>query len=434
MKCQYACRSQEHVASRRQFLRGVASSTAAVGAVGISGAGLGGLLTGNPLMADQLKGKQKRILTVFLHGGVSQLESWDPKPGTDTGGPFRAIPTSVPGIHISELLPYTAKQMHHLSLIRSLDTKNDDHAKGQEEMTTGHKWIPGTDYPHLGAVAAKSLTPADFSLPGHILIQGAGAAGRAAYLGPKYNSVVMNNGQPPQFTERPASLTPEADLRRNQLRTRFNDRFAGKRRTADTDAYTFSYNQAQDLLARREVFDLQRESETDRQRYGTSEFGNHCLMARRLLEHDVPFVQINHSNYDTHHENFDFHIEQLGEFDQPFAMLVDDLHQRGLLQDTLVCVMSEFGRTPRVNTRYGRDHWGKAWSIAMGGCGIQPGAVIGATNANGTEVTDRVVDHGHVFHTILQAVGVDSSGEFDIAGRKYPIGDPAKGPIGELLA
>ena len=96
--------------------------------------------------------------------------------------------------------------------------------------------------------------------------------------------------------------------------------------------------------------------------------------------------------------------------------------------------MSEFGRTPRVNTRYGRDHWGKAWSIAMGGCGIQPGAVIGATNANGTEVTDRVVDHGHVFHTILQAVGVDSSGEFDIAGRKYPIGDPAKGPIGELLA
>ncbi len=182
------------------------------------------------------------------------------------------------------------------------------------------------------------------------------------------------------------------------------------------------------------MFDLQRESEADRQRYGTSEFGNHCLMARRLLEHDVPFVQINHSNYDTHHENFDFHIEQLGEFDQPFAMLVDDLHQRGLLQDTLVCVMSEFGRTPRVNTRYGRDHWGKAWSIAMGGCGIQPGAVIGATNANGTEVTDRVVDHGHVFHTILQAVGVDSSGEFDIAGRKYPIGDPAKGPIGELLA
>ena len=427
MKCQYACGSTEHVTNRRRFIGGIAS-----GAAGLS---LGGLLTGNPAIAEQLKGKQKRILNVFLHGGVSQLESWDPKPGTDTGGPFRAIPTSVPGIHISELLPYTAKQMHHLAIVRSLDTKNNDHARGQEEMTTGHKQIPGTDYPHLGAIAAKMLTPERFPLPGHILIRGAGSgSGKAAYLGPKYASVVMNDGKPPQFTERPAALSVESDLRRNQLRASFNDRFAGRRRTADTDAYTFSYDQAQDLLSQRKVFELERESEADRERYGTSEFGQHCLMARRLLEHGVPFVQVNHSNYDTHHENFDFHIEQLGEFDKPFAMLVEDLHQRGLLDDTLICVMSEFGRTPKINARYGRDHWGKSWSVALGGCGIQRGAVIGATSENGTEVVDRVVDHGHVFHTILQAVGIDSTGEFNIAGRKYPVADPAKGSIGELLA
>ncbi len=427
MKCQYACGSPEHVTNRRRFIGGIAS-----GAAGLS---LGGLLTGNPAIAEQLKGKQKRILNVFLHGGVSQLESWDPKPGTDTGGPFRAIPTSVPGIHISELLPYTAKQMHHLAIVRSLDTKNNDHARGQEEMTTGHKQIPGTDYPHLGAIAAKMLTPERFPLPGHILIRGAGSgSGKAAYLGPKYASVVMNDGKPPQFTERPAALSVESDLRRNQLRARFNDRFADRRRTADTDAYTFSYDQAQDLLSQRKVFELERESAADRERYGASEFGQHCLMARRLLEHGVPFVQVNHSNYDTHHENFDFHIEQLGEFDKPFAMLVEDLHQRGLLDDTLICVMSEFGRTPRINARYGRDHWGKSWSVALGGCGIQRGAVIGATSENGTEVVDRVVDHGHVFHTILQAVGIDSTGEFNIAGRKYPVADPAKGSIGELLA
>lgn len=437
MKCHYACGSNDHLVNRRRFLRGFASGSAtlaAAGAASLAGPGLGGFLAATPAMADQVRGKQKKMLTVFLHGGVSQLESWDPKPGTDTGGPFRAIPTSVPGIHISELLPHTAKQMHHLSIIRSLDTKNDDHGKGQDEMTTGHRKIPGTEYPHLGAVAAKMLAPAEFSLPGHILIQGAGAVGRSAYLGPKYDSVVMNDGKPPAYTERPAAITPEADSLRNQLRSKFNDRFAGRRRTADTDAYTFSYEQAQDLLRQREVFDLERESQADRDRYAGSEFGRHCLMARRLLEHDVPFVQINHSNYDTHHENFDFHIEQLGEFDQPFAMLIDDLHQRGLLQDTLVCVMSEFGRTPRINTRYGRDHWGKAWSIVVGGCGVKAGAVIGATNANGTEVTDRPVDHGHVFHTLLQAVGIDSTGEFDIAGRKYPIGDPAKGSISELLA
>ncbi len=148
----------------------------------------------------------------------------------------------------------------------------------------------------------------------------------------------------------------------------------------------------------------------------------------------MPFVQVNHSNYDTHFENFDFHIEQLGEFDRPFATLLEDLTVRGLLDDTLVCVMSEFGRTPRINDRYGRDHWGTAWSVVLGGTGIQPGAIIGRTNANGTAVEERKVDHGHVFHTILQAIGVDSHGEFQVAGRSHTIADPAKGPIDELLA
>jgi uncharacterized protein (DUF1501 family) len=182
------------------------------------------------------------------------------------------------------------------------------------------------------------------------------------------------------------------------------------------------------------VFDVDREPERDHDRYGRSEFGRHCLMARRLLEHGVPFVQVNHSNYDTHFENFDFHIEQLGEFDKPFATLVEDLAARGLLDDTVVCVMSEFGRTPRINAGYGRDHWGKSWSVLIGGGGIQRGAVVGATNADGTEVVDRPVDHGHVFHTILQAVGVDSMADFHIGGREFTIADPAKEPIREMLA
>ena len=425
--------STEYVADRRGFLGGLGGSTLA--ATAAASGGLGGLLIGNPLMADQIRGRSKRVLNIFLHGGVSQLETWDPKPGTDTGGPFRAIPTSVPGTHVCELLPHTAKQMHHLSLVRSLNTNNNDHGRGQEEMTTGHKRIPGTEYPHLGAVTARLLTPQDFPLPGHVLIRGGGrGSSPAAYLGPKYASVVMNDGKPPEYTQRPSGLSPESDRRRNRLRSQWDQSFTRRRRTADTDAYTFSYDQAQDLLSQRTVFDLQRESETDRQRYGTSEFGQHCLLARRLLEHDIPFVQVNHSNYDTHHENFDFHIEQLGEFDQPFATLIADLHDRGLLEDTLVCVMSEFGRTPKINSRYGRDHWGKSWSVALAGCGVQHGAVIGGTNENGTEVTDREVDHGHLFHTILQAVGIDSTAEFEIAGRTFPVADPAKGPIRELLA
>lgn len=429
MKCPYACQSAEHIVSRRSFVGGIAAGAAAVAS------GLGGALAATPEVAKQIKAKHKRILNVFMHGGVSQLETWDPKPNTDTGGPFRAIPTSVPGMHICELLPYTAKQMHHLSIIRSLNTKNQDHGKGQVEMTTGRNRMLGTDYPHLGAVAAKTLTPAGFTLPGHILIRGAGSgSGQAAYLGPKYASVVMDDGKPPKYTERPAALTAEADARRNAFRAAANDRFTGRRRTADTDAYTFSYDQAADLLAQREVFDVTKEPAADQDRYGKHEFGQHCLLARRLLERDVPFVQINHSNYDTHFENFDFHIEQLGEFDQPFATLVADLADRGLLDDTLICVMSEFGRTPKINSRFGRDHWGTAWSVLVGGSGLQRGAVIGKTNDNGTAVTDREVDHGHVFHTLLAGVGVDSKAEFDIGGRKFPIADPAKGPIKELLA
>jgi hypothetical protein len=429
MKCPYACHSADHVLSRRSFIGGLG-----IGA-GAMASGMGGVLAATPAVSEQMKARQKRILNIYLHGGVSQLESWDPKPNTDTGGPFRAIATSVPGLHICELLPHTARQMHHLSIVRSLNTKNQDHGKGHIEMTTGRKQMPGTDYPHLGAVAAKTLTPEGFPLPGHILIRGSGpGGGQAAYLGPKYSSVVMDDGKPPKYTERPGNLTAEADLRRNALRAAANNRFTSRRRTADTDAYTFSFEQAADLLAQREVFEVSKESVADHDRYGKHEFGQHCLLARRLLERGVPFVQINHSNYDTHFENFDFHIEQLGEFDRPFATLMADLADRGLLDDTLICVMSEFGRTPKINSRYGRDHWGTAWSVVLGGAGIQRGAIIGKTNDNGTAVTDREVDHGHIFHTLLAGVGVDSKAEFDIGGRKFPVADPAKGPIRELLA
>lgn len=434
MKRHYPCGSVEHGLSRRAFL-----NRTSLGSIGLA-AGLGDIITSNTTIAEQVQSKSKRVLNIFLHGGVSQLETWDPKPNTDTGGPFRAIPTSVPGVHICELLPYTAKQMHRLSIVRSLDTKNGDHARGVAEMTTGRGRMPGADFPHLGAVTARSLMPETFSLPGHVLIRSS-PGGRnvesefhsAAYLGPRYASMALYDANPPRFEDRPGEISDEADVRRNAVRERANERFLRRRRTAETEAYNFSYTQARELLANRHVFDISREPAGDQERYGTSQFGKHCLLARRLLENSVPYVQVNHADYDTHHENFDFHIEQLGEFDQPFATLVADLADRGLLADTLICVMSEFGRTPKINKTYGRDHWGTAWSVVLGGSSIQPGAVIGKTNANGTEVTDRVVDHGHIFHTILQAVGVDSMGEFEIAGRKFPVADPSRGAIAELL-
>src|SRR5687768_8880730 len=421
----HGCNPLEHQVSRRKFLAGAAA-----------GAGLLGFQDMlSPANAEELRRQEKRVLVIFLAGGVSQLESWDPKPGTNTGGPFRAIPTSVPGIHISELLPHTAKMMHHLALVRSIDTKENDHGKGAYMMLTGRREMPGTDYPRIGAVMSKALGT-DSGLPGHISITPGGGGGRsndAAYLGPKYASITLGNGNPPANSARPGDVSEAADAGRQAFRTKANEAFGSRRRTAQTDAYVSSYDQALDMMRRGEVFDVAKEPDADHEKYGKYDFGRHCLLARRLLEAGVTFVQVSHSNYDTHNENFDFHLEQLGEFDKPFATLVDDLAQRGMLDSTLIVVLSEFDRTPNINLYYGRDHWGSAWSVCVGGAKIARGACVGKTNDNGTAVADRQVDHANLFHTYLQAIGLASSATFDIAGRAMPMADPAAAGIKELI-
>jgi hypothetical protein len=304
-------------------------------------------------------------------------------------------------------------------------------------MTTGRRQDPISEYPDLGAVGAKVLSAEKSPLPGHIYIcngHGSGNGSNGAFLGPKYASIVLRDVEAPQNTARPAALSETADQRRSGLRRQLNDHFARRRRTADTDAFTYSYEQAAQLMQRRDIFDLSKEPERERERYGKHEFGRHCLLARRLLEQGVACVQVKHSNYDTHFENFDFHIEQLGEFDRAFATLIADLVDRGLYERTLVVVMGEFGRTPKINKGYGRDHWATGWSVVLGGCGIQPGAVVGKTNEDGTSIVDRQVDSGDLFHTYLRAVGVDSTAKFDIGGRPVLLADPAREPIKELLA
>ncbi len=391
----------------------------------------------SPAIAEQLQSDQKRIVVFNMHGGLSQLESWDPKPGTATGGPFRAIPTSVPGIHISELLPETAKQMHHLCLVRGVNTSEDDHGKGAYLMLTGRRQTPASDYPQIGAVAAKALKPADSFAARVTFSSRPAAAADAATTRPisarSISSVQLGNGNPPQNTVRPEAIADSSEAARQDFRRHVNERFLNRRRTAVTEAFTYSYEQAQQLMQQREVFDVTKEPANDAERYGKYDFGRHCLLARRLLEKGITFVQVSHSNYDTHNENFNFHIEQLGEFDRSFACFVADLADRGMLDSTLIVVLSEFGRTPNINLYYGRDHWSKAWSVCLAGCRIPRGAAYGKTNADGTAVVDRQVDHGALFHTYLEAAGVDSTGTFDIDGRKMPIADPAAAAVSELL-
>jgi uncharacterized protein (DUF1501 family) len=428
MFCSYACGSPEHALSRRGFLAGMAGS---LGALSL------GALT-RPAAARELGRAGKRVLVVWLSGGVSQLETWDPKPGTNTGGPFQAIPTSVPGVHICELLPHTARLMHRMALVRGVNTAEDDHGKGYVIMHTGRRPEPAMKWPHLGSVCSKLLGDRDNPLPGYIQVTPRGNGGvnseDAAFLGPRHASVSLSDGHAPPNLDRPAVLSADADRMRHELRVHASERFLRRRRTADTEAYTHSYDQAAQLMARRKLFDITTESPRVLDRYGRHDFGRHCLMARRLLEGGATFVKVTHSNYDTHHENFDFHIEQLGEFDRPFATLLDDLEQRGMLESTLVVVMSEFGRTPTINRNYGRDHWSRAWSVALAGCGVKGGAVAGKTNANGTAVTDRQVHGGHLFHTYLRALGFDSKKNFYIDQRPIAIADPKAAPIPEVLA
>ncbi|MGE3819697.1 MAG: DUF1501 domain-containing protein [Isosphaeraceae bacterium] len=430
MRCHYACGTNDHVISRRSFLSGTAAGLGLASGFGFSGLTL-------PTVAADLASRERQVLLIWLAGGASQLETWDPKPGTSTGGPFRAIETSVPGVKITELMPRTARLTHHMALVRGVNTKEDDHGKGYTFMHTGRRETPGQQYPHIGSVLAKYLSTETNPLPGYIHVQpgGGGLSGsEAAFLGPKYGSLVLGNGNAPANTARPGALGDAGAAGRDAFRRGLNDHFAKRRRTAETDAYTTTYEQALQLMERRVVFDVTREAARDQERYGSHDLGRHCLLAWRLLGAGVTFVKVTHSNYDTHNENFDFHLEQVGEFDQAFSALLSDLASSGRLSHTLVVVMSEFGRTPRINHLYGRDHWSAAWSVALAGAGIKPGVVYGKTNEKGTEVTDGQVHAGHLFHTYMKAVGLDPDDPFDVNGRAIQIADPAASAVKELLA
>ena len=412
------CNGVDHVISRRGLLTGSA------------GVVLAGSIT--PVHAAQLAGEQKQILQVFLQGGLSQLESWDPKPGTRYGGPFRAIPTSVPGIHVSELLPMTASRMHLLSIVRSLDIKTNSHHQGRLFMEMGRR--TGT-FPYVGAVASKYLAPQSSPLPGYVHISTRGLTDvTEGFLGASHSQLRLSGESAPENLAPPDTLTADAARRRDALRRHFNDRFAGRRgQRAFTEALNSSFDAADKLMNRRELL-VAEPTPKDLERYGKHDFAQKCILARTLLEHGATCVKVTHHGYDTHAENFNFHLEQLGEFDPPFCALLDDLHFSGMLEHTLVVIYSEFGRTPKINQRYGRDHWGTAWSIALGGCGINPGVVVGSTNAEGTGVAKREIHGGHLFHTYFRALGLDTSEPHEITGRNIPIGDPAVAAVEELLA
>jgi uncharacterized protein (DUF1501 family) len=427
MKSSDFCTPHEHRLSRRQWLGGVAGAAAA-GTLGLC----------QPIVADELRQRRKQVLFIWLDGGMSQLESWDPKPNTQFGGPFRAIPTSVPGIQISELMPRTARQMQHLAIVRSLHTKDNSHSAGVARIQRGDPANRGVTYPYFGSAVARWLGSGDSGLPPYIWVKpGSGGfiTADAGFLGPRYGALALGDGRPPENFLRPATLSAEDDQERNELRRLLDRRYAASRPAQAADANSYVYDMAAQLQRNAHLFDSSTLPARDVERYGRHEFGRHMLLARRLLEAGVTFVKVNSYGWDTHGDNFNGHYNMVPKVDQAFAAMIEDLAARSMLDNVLVIMMSEFGRTPRINGHVGRDHWPEAWSLVMAGTGIKRGVVVGRTNALGTFVEGDEHDIGHMFHTWFGALGINPTRtRYNNAGQPLPIAHEECRVVRELLA
>ena len=422
------CKPWEHSLSRRQILGAAAGAAGAIG--------LGSLL--RPAVAEEIKKQHKQVLFIWIDGGMSQLESWDPKPNTLFGGPFRAIPTSVPGIHISELMPRTAKQMHHLAVIRSVHTQDNSHSAGVARVQRGDPKNRGVTYPYFGSAVAKLLGAGDSGLPPYVWIKpgnGGFIHQDGGFLGPKYGAVAFGDGKPPENLVLPDSLTQADADDRAALQAAANARYAKNRRQQMGEANSYVYEVARTLMRRQDLFDTSKFDPKDIERYGTHEFGRHMLQARKMLEAGVTFVKVNSYGWDTHGDNFNGHLSLMPKFDQAFGAMIEDLAERGMLDNVLVISMSEFGRTPRINGHIGRDHWPEAWSVAMAGCGLKRGVVVGETNEQGTYVKNDEHDIGALFHTWFACLGIDTKKvEYDNGGQPLPLAHDSMSAVTELLA
>ena len=263
------CKPGEHFLSRRDWLGGVVAA----------GAGLG---LATPIVAEQLRQKSKQVLFIWLDGGMSQLESWDPKPNTQFGGPFRAIPTTVPGIHVSELLPRTARQMHHLALVRSLCTKDNSHSAGVARIQRGDPKNRGVTYPYFGSAVAKLLGPGESGLPPYVWIKpGSGGfiSQDAGFLGPKYGALALGDGKPPGESAPPRRPQREDDDGTQRPAQPARPALRRRRRKKWTEANSYVFDMAAKLQKHRDLFDPSTVPATDVERYGTHEFGRHMLLA-----------------------------------------------------------------------------------------------------------------------------------------------------------
>ena len=373
------------------------------------------------LHAADLRKRQMACILLWMAGGPSQLETFDPKPGTEHGGETKAIATAVPTISIAEGWDHTAKVMKDIALVRSMTNKEGNHQRATYQLHTGYVPSATIKHPHLGCSMVSELGESKFDLP-HIVSIGGPTIG-AGFLGAAIEPFVVQNAQQPPENTQPR-VGPDRFRRRLGLLERIEG--AGFERTGGGDRvrdHKALYRQTARMILspHMRAFHLDEEPDPLRDAYGRTPFGQGCLLARRLVQAGVTFVEVRSNGWDTHQQNHEKVGKNASQVDPGFATLITDLKQRGMLDQTLVVWMGEFGRTPKINANAGRDHFPKVFNVALAGGGIKGGQVIGSSNPDGTEVKDHPVTVPDLLASLCHSLKVDPTKEM-----MSPIGRPIK--------
>ncbi len=384
-------------------------------------------------------GKIKSVVLLWLAGGPSHKDIWDLKPDSKGPGEFKPISTSATGVQISEHLPKLAKVMHQGAIIRGMSTGEGAHARASYNMHTGYReGQGGVTYPAMGSLVAKELGNRDFPLPNYVTI--GGRTYGSGFLGPKYQPLIISSPERGVEDLKPMVGSGQFDKRVGLL-DEMEKAFYHSYQADSINDHQTTYNRAVAMMQAREVkaFDLSQETAETKAAYGSDQFQQGCLMARRLVEVGIPFIEVSLGGWDTHQDCWGKLKNQLlPKVDGGAAALVNDLKQRGLLDSTLVIVMGEFGRTPNINTRGalpGRDHYPKAWSLAMFGGGVKGGVAHGRTDKEGATVEEGKTSTLDFMATVCKLAGIDHNKENETA-TKRPIRIVDKGakPVEAVIA
>ncbi len=405
--------------TRRHFMEHVAGSAALAG----SALALGHSLRAN---AAALKRNHKACILLWMGGGPPTIDLWDMKPGATTGGEFKPISTAG-DVQVNELLPLTAKQMHRLSVVRSMSTREADHTRGTYYLHTGFVPNPSVVHPSYGSVVAHELAAATAGLEIPPFVSIGGASSGPGFLGMAYAPFQVDSNGRVRDVQAAVDEARMAD--RMQLLGMLERRFVNERRGAAAAEHAKVLEGTLRLMtsAQMAAFRVDQEPDSAREKYGDSGFGRGCLMARRLVEAGVPFVEVTMGGWDLHQGCFDALRTKLPEMDRGMSALVDDLAERRMLDDTVVLWMGEFGRTPRINEQAGRDHWARSWSVVLGGGGVPGGREVGATSDDGTEVTTEPYSSEDLMATVCQSLGISLATEFTASnGRPMKIANGGK--------